>query len=75
MGGTPDLHPFPTAMNEHDSHAERTRGGFVIALYLASALLLLYIVFRVVLDHRDRLARPDDATAQAVTPPPFIDRA
>ncbi len=55
-------------MTDHDVQDERTRGGFVIALYLAAALLLGYIVFRVVQDRQARLAPPEDAAAQSSTP-------
>ncbi len=43
-------------MSDVHTHVERAAAGFVTALYLAAALLLAVILFRVIRDHEARTA-------------------
>lgn len=60
-------------MSDARIHVERAAAGFVVALFLAAALLLAVILFRVIQDARERAASPPAPTAHAeqFVPLPF----
>lgn len=58
-------------MSDARTHVERAAAGFVIALFLAAALLLAVILFRVLRDAKARTSPPPEPTSHVEQPVPL----